>query len=410
MRKNLVYSLIIGLVLICSKQEVYGQNYWTQKSNFPGNSRMAHAVFTIGNYAYLGLGVDSSFYITQEFWRYDPLTDVWTQVADYGGGKRFWPVSFVIGNEAFVGLGHDTTGISPAYPLHLDFWKYNPTLNNWTQVASFPGAGRLASVGFSSGGKGYIAFGHISGATNYQDTWEYDPILDLWTQKSNSPAVGRQENIALTVGNNAYIGLGFQEPSGGKLDDWWQYDVVSDVWTQKANFGGTARFGCFGFAIGTDLFVGGGVDGSASTYTGTFYGFNTLTNVWTQYATFPGLIREDALGFTLYGKGYIAVGRDGGTCYNDVWKYTPPFGVGIEETSPVLAEIKVINNTLIVEDMILEIDMIAVYSMAGQLVLENTSIKRQTRIEMNLSTLSKGAYTVVVKAGKSKQRQKFIIG
>ena len=89
-----------------------------------GGSRMHATSFVIDSVAYVGLGsVESAperghF---DDFYSYDPLTNIWTQIPSFPGGARTTAVSFVIKDEAYVGSGFDEQG----NPTN-DFWKYVP--------------------------------------------------------------------------------------------------------------------------------------------------------------------------------------------------------------------------------------------------------------------------------------------
>ena len=80
-------------------------------------------------------------------------------------------VGFSIGNKGYIGLGAGNYGsdnLIGAVTFNNDFWEFDPVTNVWTQKASYPGAGTLGSVGFSIGTKGYNGTGS---GTN--DFWEY---------------------------------------------------------------------------------------------------------------------------------------------------------------------------------------------------------------------------------------------
>ena len=61
-----------------------------------------------------------------------------------------------------MGLGYD--GSSNL----TDFWKYDPSNDEWTQLSDFPGGPRNWAIGMSSEGEGYLAFGGSSSPTFYE--------------------------------------------------------------------------------------------------------------------------------------------------------------------------------------------------------------------------------------------------
>ena len=57
-------------------------NFWTKKSDFTGLKRTRAVSFTVDDYAYVGTGVDTAEQVQNDFWKYDPILDTWTQVAN----------------------------------------------------------------------------------------------------------------------------------------------------------------------------------------------------------------------------------------------------------------------------------------------------------------------------------------
>jgi hypothetical protein len=236
-------------------------NAWTQKADFGGGPRRAAVGFSINGKGYMGTG-----YITfgptdfQDFWEYNPITNIWTQKANFGGGMRSEATGFSIGSKGYVGLGANQLVVSPAFQ---DFWEYNPVTDIWTQKASYTG-GRVGAFGFSIGTKGYIGSGSTmgTGATAYfNDFWEYNPVTDIWTQKANFGGSPRTGSTGFSIGNKGYAGTGYG-PVGVYFNDFWEYNPTMNVWNQKANFGGGSRYVTTGFSIDGNGYIGTGANHS----------------------------------------------------------------------------------------------------------------------------------------------------
>jgi hypothetical protein len=120
-------------------------DYWTQKANFTGSGLLLPFSFSIGSKGYIGTGETNTGAFTDDFWEYDPSTNIWTQKAVFGGGGRFEANGFSIGNKGYAGLGFGYSGYLQ------DFWEYDPSLNSWNQKADFGGVLRVNAVGFSIG-------------------------------------------------------------------------------------------------------------------------------------------------------------------------------------------------------------------------------------------------------------------
>ncbi|MBL7891058.1 MAG: hypothetical protein JNL63_00400, partial [Bacteroidia bacterium] len=74
--------------------------------------------------------------------------NVWTKMADFPGVARINTVSFTIGHYAFVGLGNNGS------TTYNDMYKWNQKTNVWTKIADYPGGGNLAPIAFAINGKG----------------------------------------------------------------------------------------------------------------------------------------------------------------------------------------------------------------------------------------------------------------
>jgi N-acetylneuraminic acid mutarotase len=95
-------------------------NYWTQKADFGGGSRLNAVSFSINGFGFVGTGTDTvaGLYIhNKDFWKYDPVTDAWTQIADVGNIGLSGTIGFSIGNYGYIGLGNSNF-----------FWRYNPAI------------------------------------------------------------------------------------------------------------------------------------------------------------------------------------------------------------------------------------------------------------------------------------------
>jgi hypothetical protein len=64
----------------------------------------------------------------------DLIAQVWSQKTDFGGPGRYFASGFSIGDEGYLGLGTDNE-----LNEKRDFWKYNTELDEWIQLASYPG-------------------------------------------------------------------------------------------------------------------------------------------------------------------------------------------------------------------------------------------------------------------------------
>ena len=140
--KSKILLLIVSFMI--SINCMVAQDSWTQKANFGGTIRYSGSGFSIGNKGYMGTGYGQDGN-KNDFWEFDPVTNIWSQKADFSGGARNGAAAFCIGSKGYIGGGN-----------YNDFWEYNPSTNTWTERAYIPGSGKYSVVGFSINGKGYI--------------------------------------------------------------------------------------------------------------------------------------------------------------------------------------------------------------------------------------------------------------
>ena len=138
----------------------------------------------------------------------------WVKVSDYEGDTRTGAVSFVIGDFAYVGLGTDGDD------YFTDFWRYDPSRNFWEEIAPFPGIGRISAVAFATDGNGYVGTGFNEDLETEElgDFWKYDPTSDEWTEIAPFGGSERYSAVAFSVNGQGYVGTGYD---GSFLKDFW---------------------------------------------------------------------------------------------------------------------------------------------------------------------------------------------
>lgn len=307
-------SIILIAFVVTSMQ---AQDYWTQKASFV-SKRIGASGFSIDDKGYVGWGFDDAGVAHNDFWEYNPVTDIWTQKADFEGGVRGYGTGFGMNGKGYYG-----TGIIASYNWTKDFWEYDPATNDWTRKADFGGGLRYTALSFSIGNKGYMGSGvyRVSPwylATYYQDFWEYNPADDTWTRKADTPERGRANATGLSIGDKGYVGMGMYYYDT-RQKDWWEYTPATDSWVRKADFKGTQRYGASGFSIGNKAYVGSG--GYYSLLTD-MWEYDPVINDWTLRASLPGEPRYNPIMFSIGNRGYFGIGSSS-MGLNDFYEYTP---------------------------------------------------------------------------------------
>jgi N-acetylneuraminic acid mutarotase len=283
-------SILLTAVALLSFNTSKSQS-WYQRASLPAAGRYASPSFSIGSVGFI-VGGESASGILSDFWSYNSITDSWNALQPFPGAARVKPVGFQVNGFGFYGLGTDSTffkydpqlnqwsqisspnfGVSywsamyftegaDAYFLFSSsnvFAKYNTTTDTWIQLANFPGPARFTGSGFSANGKGYITCGVTSFGIPYlNDLWEYNISSNVWQQKSSLPATGRYATMAFSLNDNGYLLGGERFSPNITLNEFWQYNPTTDNWTQLQDFPSGGRNYLSGFIVNNNIYAGFG--------------------------------------------------------------------------------------------------------------------------------------------------------
>jgi N-acetylneuraminic acid mutarotase len=217
---------------------------WTQQASL-GIRLMNAVAVTAGNKAYLGIGStdQTTNGYTNSFFEYDPVTNTYTAKTDFPGAGRYGAVGVAINNKIYIGLGNSAT-----YPIqpYNDFWQYDPATDIWTRKGDAPlSLGGIYPIAFSlDDSTTYVCSGPPGGSRTV--LWIYNAHTDSWTQKNDLPFNFSWGTCTMVIGSNAYVINGW--------DQNWLYNPSSDSWTQKAFF--TSRMLGVSFVIGNKGYFG----------------------------------------------------------------------------------------------------------------------------------------------------------
>jgi len=389
------YLITLSMVILSSLSFGQTENYWTKKSDFTGLKRERAVAFSIGDYGYIGTGIDTAETVLADFWKYDPSLDVWTQIADIPGGMRRNAVAFTIDDYAYVGTGIDSAiATAPGSSKLNDFWQFDPSTNSWTQKASFPGNNGLGvyfATAFAIDSKGYVCAGKL-GPNNYSNQmWEYKPSLDAWAQLPSFPGGVRYQLASFVIGYKAYVGFGTDQDLYRK--DLWEFDATTNQWTQKADFPASERASTTTFTIGSRGFVTLGANGG---YLDDLWEYNPSTDNWSVKASYGGSARKNAVAFVINGKAYVGTGKGYTGKKMSMHEYTPGSVLDLDDVEVELAMFPNPTQDFVqLKYLDEEVDQIELYSLSGQKIVSGEGIH-----SIDVSEFTKGYYVLLARKDK----------
>lgn len=196
-------------------------NTWTKKADFPGAARYYATGFSTSTKGYIGIGMNGTQAFT-DFYEYNPTTDTWTMCTNFPGTARANAFGMAINEKGYVGCGRNFSGTT----FYSSVYEYDPVGNTWTSKAAFagtPGAREGMST-FVIGNYGYAGLGSTSNfGTQYKDFFRYDPTTDSWSAIATFAGTQRTNAASFAIGNFGYVGTGYT--LGNYTITFWQYDL-----------------------------------------------------------------------------------------------------------------------------------------------------------------------------------------
>ena len=303
------------LVLICFSflvscdQDDPRLGTWKQLNDFPFEGRgYAHSFSLLGKgYLMSGETVEHQF---KDVWCYDPAADLWTRKNDY-------PYSFSV---ACVVTTRDK-----AYVLDYTgtLYEYNPVTDSWKYLSTFPSGPRPSITGFGLGGNVYFGTGlsMTPGEGYYHDFWKYDVSQNEWTQIGNLPGVGRSNAFSFVIGDHAYVGLGSSGDAPPIYPDVYRYNAKTGQWKQIAHFPEINLL--MGNSFSTDS---KGYIGLSEWNHAEMFEYDPVANSWRRMRTFPSEFSSSNNSFTIDNRMFVFGGwsaKSGSYNSQHMWEFLP---------------------------------------------------------------------------------------
>ena len=318
-----MYRLIISRVVLlltvwcfvsCSKENEptspKARGTGARLADFPGEGRVGAIAFSLSGKGYFGLGSNMSGYLN-DFWMYDPVTDSWEQMQDVPSDLPV-EAAVTINNKAYVVT---YSGI---------LYEYNPLVDKWNPVSDFPPGNRPGLAGFSIGGNAYFGCGNnidIENFSVFKDFWRYNPSSNEWTQVADLPGMPRTQAVSFVVGDKAFVGLGYDGQVGPPIyTDVWQFDPTKNLWSQIASFPKSKALVGIQFANQSNAFIG--VPEETNRHWGQMFEYSVVTNEWRKISVFPSGSSLETSSFTINDRLFV-IGGWWSEHTREVWEFVP---------------------------------------------------------------------------------------
>ena len=303
---------------------------WAKRSQLNNIGRSEAVSFTIGQFAYIGTGLDGKNNPLGDFWKYDQYTDSWKQVASLpSGSERNSAVGFSVDGTGICGTGHNGSGYLN------DFFRFDPVANAWTKINStFPGKPRSEAVAFGIGHSGYVGTGY-DGSKPLADFYQYDLTNDQWAPLTFQ-GQPRYCAAVMVLYNRAYLVTGTNGQS--LMSDMWVFDpglsdsnwkslhpiINSSTDAYDDSYTRIVRSNCAAFVIGDKGYISTGQwNDTLINYT---WEYSVSQDLWLEKTPFEGPVTAGAVGFTLNDRGYLLTGKTNmnQTMQSDyLWEFQP---------------------------------------------------------------------------------------
>lgn len=381
------HILTIGLFYsMVAQAQLYG---WDSNYTLPGLGRDDAVCFTLDEIVFIGTGNHGGFNESNIFYGVNTRTGNWQDVAPFPGEPRQYAIVETVGWFAYLVGGLDQASM----PLK-DVWQYDLVNDEWTQLSSFPGAGRWKAASFEIDGTIYYGTGlNWSGSLN--DFWKYNVESGSWVQLEDIPILPRNETVAFTVYDRGYIGLGV-DCTGVLHDDIWKYDPFSQSWNYQTDFPGGERFYAVAASLNGYGYVGSGEDSLGNMYND-FWEYDPSTSIWEKAENMPSPKRRGVASCSIPFKGiYFVCGLDETfQRLTDISRYTPrnlnrpPLSVFYQED----------NQRVFINDLP-TYSIIRLLDMRGKLMFE--TFEQVDHMFVDVSDWSKGVYIIWVGSQSTK--------
>src|SRR6266403_6330518 len=278
---------------------------WTEQSPYPIVTS-GNAVASQGGNVYSFGGIANNTAIANAY-KYSPSTNTWTPIASLPA-PRGWFSGASDGTSIYL-LG----GVDQNFTTTATLWRYDPGSNTYnTSLPSYTIPTYFHASAYLNG-KIYRIAGRTIGTDFHVEV--YDIASNTWSMAANYP-FANHSLMAVALGNYVYAGGGNASP-----DKTWRYDPATDTWDDAAvaDLPACRSAAAFGAYNGRWLLAGGDVNFVIST---SAIAWDPAPNTWSDL---PNMVQaRDYLAGATAGQSFYAVAGSSapGTGTNDNQQYT----------------------------------------------------------------------------------------
>lgn len=394
-------TLMIPILCLLMMGEVHAQE-WEEKASLPGAARHHPVTFALDGKGYVVTGGTNSGRL-RDFYQYDPIEDSWTQLRDFPGGSRSFAYGTTYEGKAYMGFGTQSQGNN--FNGLNDWWSYDPVTNIWEPLADCRCTGRAHPAMVAVAGKVFVGMGNDGFGADLNDWWEYDIATDEWTQKPDLPASVRHHPFYFAIDDYAYVGFGHH--SVDIFNDMYRYDPATEEWERMADLPAEGRVAGTQFSYGGHGYLLSG-DGDDHSFmdTGEFWQYDPVTDSWTDLPPHPGISRWAPGSFVIDNTVYF-FGGESQQLERDMWAYELPLMVSTAEaaTSDISISPNPASDQIVIQNAA-NVSSLAIHTMDGRLIKQVRNITSS----VDVSYLQPGQYVLVVEEeGQSTTRRLSIV-
>lgn len=301
------FLLLISLtILSCSDEDEPQLGTWNQLKDVPYEGRSYGLSFSLLGKGYLVSGRNVGNLHLKDVWSYDPATDSWTQKKDY---------PFIVSVE------HVATTGDKAYVIDYTgkLYEYNPVLDSWRYLSTFPTGARPGLTGFGLDGNVYFGTGNgvTAGDGYYNDFWKYDLSKNQWAQIDDFPGQPRSTAFSFVIGDHAYVGLGSSAGAPPIHPDVYRYSAKTGKWDQIADLPEINSLMGLSFSNNSKGYIGLEERNHAK-----IYEYDPSTDSWRTLTKFPSEFSVLTNSFTINNRMFVFGGK-ASTYGKHLWEFIP---------------------------------------------------------------------------------------